>query len=43
MMTNATLRKHFGIEEHNSARASRLIKEALDAKVIRMLYPAVRP
>jgi predicted HTH transcriptional regulator len=43
MMTNATLRKRFGIEEHNSARASRLIKEALDAKVIRMLDPAVRP
>lgn len=34
-MTNTTLRERFGIEPHNSATASRLIKEALDAGVIR--------
>jgi ATP-dependent DNA helicase RecG len=33
-MTNSTLRERFGIDEKNSATASRLIKEALDAKVI---------
>jgi len=33
-MTNTTLRERFGIEEKNSATASRLIKEALEAKVI---------
>ena len=30
-MTNATLRKRFGIEDHNAAKASRLIAEAVDA------------
>ena len=34
-MTNTTLRERFGIEEKNSATASRIIKEALDAKKIR--------
>ena len=34
-MTNTTLRERFGIEPQNSATASRLIKEALDAEVIR--------
>lgn len=33
-MNNASLRKRFGIERHNSATASRLIAEALDAGVI---------
>jgi len=33
-MTNATLRERFGIETRNSATASRLIKEALEAGVI---------
>ncbi len=33
-MTNTTLRERFGIEEKNSAIASRLIKEALDAGLI---------
>lgn len=33
-MTNATLRGRFGIERKNSATASRLIREAVDAKVI---------
>jgi len=34
-MTNTTLRERFGIEPHNSATASRLIKEALGAGAIR--------
>lgn len=34
-MTNASLRERFGIEPKNSAVASRLIKEALSANVIR--------
>lgn len=33
-LTNTSLRQRFGIEPHNSATASRLIKEAVDAKVI---------
>jgi predicted HTH transcriptional regulator len=33
-MTNSTLRGRFGIELRNSATASRLIREAVDAKVI---------
>jgi ATP-dependent DNA helicase RecG len=34
-MTNTTLRERFGIEEKNSATASRIIKETLDAEQIR--------
>ncbi len=34
-MTNSTLRKRFGIEQRNSATASRLIKEALSAGMVR--------
>ncbi|NLC58900.1 MAG: transcriptional regulator [Armatimonadetes bacterium] len=34
-MTNASLRARFGIEARNSATASRLIKEAVEARVIR--------
>ena len=34
-MTNTSLRERFGIEPQNSATASRLIKEALEAKMIR--------
>lgn len=34
-MTNTSLRERFGIEVKNSALASRLIKEALAARVIR--------
>jgi len=33
-MTNSSVRERFGIEERNMATASRLIKEAVDAKVI---------
>jgi len=35
-MTNATLRQRFGIDTKNSAIASRLLKEALTARVIRL-------
>lgn len=35
-MTNATLRQRFGIDTKNSAIASRLLKDALAAKVIRL-------
>ena len=34
-MTNASLRERFGIDERNSATASRLIKEAQESKMIR--------
>lgn len=34
-MTNTTLRERFGIEEKNSATASRIIKETLDAGLVR--------
>lgn len=34
-MTNSSLRERFGIEEQNSAIASRIIKEALDAGAIK--------
>lgn len=34
-MTNSSLRERFGIEPKNSATASRLIKEAVEAEVIR--------
>lgn len=33
-MTNSTVRKRFGIEQKNSAQASRIIKEALDSGLI---------
>jgi len=39
-MTNATLRKRFGIEERNAAKASRLIAEAIDAGMIKPADPA---
>lgn len=34
-MTNASLRERFGIEEHNAATASRIIRDALDDERIR--------
>lgn len=40
-MTNATLRKRFGIAEKNAARASRLLKEATEAGVIIVENPTV--
>jgi len=39
-LTNASLRERFGIEEKNSATASRYIKEAVDAGQITPVDPA---
>jgi len=33
-MTNASVRERFGIERHNSATASRLIREAVEARLV---------
>lgn len=41
-MTNPSLRQRFGIESGNASQASRLIKEALEAKVIRLFDADVR-
>lgn len=38
-LTNASLRQRFGIEEHNKAQASRYIREALDARMIKPYDP----
>lgn len=38
-MTNQTFRDRLGIEEHNSAVASRIIKDTLDAKLIKEENP----
>ena len=38
-MTNATLRKRFGIDEKNSAMASRIISETTDASLIKPYDP----
>jgi hypothetical protein len=35
-MTNSSLRERFGIDTKNSATASRLIKEALGAGMVRL-------
>ena len=42
-MTNTSLRERFGIETKNSATASRLIREALDAGAIRLHDETVAP
>ena len=42
-MTNTTLRERFGIDTKNSATASRLIKEALSAGVVRLSDPNAAP
>ncbi|MDP2646021.1 MAG: hypothetical protein Q8P24_13870 [Desulfobacterales bacterium] len=34
-MTNTILRKRFGIEDRNSAMASRIIRDTIDADLIR--------
>ena len=34
-MSNHTIRERFGIDEHNSAVASRIIKDAIEAHVIK--------
>lgn len=38
-MTNASMRQRFGIEEHNAARASRIIAETLEAGLIKPFNP----
>lgn len=38
-MTNTTLRKRFGIEEQNRAQVSRVISDAVDARLIRPYNP----
>jgi predicted HTH transcriptional regulator len=38
-MTNSSLRERFGIEEHNSAVASRIIRDAVEDKVIKPYDP----
>jgi predicted HTH transcriptional regulator len=40
-MTNATLRQRFGIADRNSAQASRLIRETVDAGLIAPFDPSV--
>lgn len=42
-MTNSSLRERFGIDPKNSATASRLIKEALGAGVVRLHDPDAPP
>ncbi len=42
-MTNTTLRGRFGLDVKNSAAASRLLKDALVAKVIRLHDPEAPP
>lgn len=42
-MTNSSLRERFGISAKNSAAASRLIKEALEAGVVRLDDPEAPP
>ena len=42
-MTNTSLRERFGIDTKNSATASRLIKEALSAGVVRLSDPDAPP
>lgn len=41
-MTNATLRARFGIEPKSASQASRLIKESLAKKVIKLFDPGAR-
>jgi predicted HTH transcriptional regulator len=41
-MTNASLRERFGIKPENTSQASRLIREAVDAKVIKLFDPEAR-
>ena len=38
-MTNTSLRERFGIEEHNASTASRIIRDALDAGLIKAYDP----
>lgn len=42
-MTNATLRERFGIEAKNSSQISRIIKDALSKKLIKLYDPEAGP
>lgn len=42
-LTNASVRERFAIEQRNSARASRLISEAVDYGVIALYDPTAAP
>ncbi len=42
-MNNASLRERFGIEKHNKAQASNVIRDAIKAGVIRAYDPSVGP
>ena len=41
-MTNATLRERFGIEKKNYSMVSRLIRDAVEAGLIRAVDPTAR-
>jgi ATP-dependent DNA helicase RecG len=43
VMTNASLRERFGIEEHNKATVSRMIREAVDSRLVLPQDPAAAP
>lgn len=42
-MTNKSLRERFGLKESSSASVSRLIKEAVENKLIKPLDPDTAP
>lgn len=42
-MTNTTLRARFGVEEHNRAAVSRIIREAVEAEVLAPADPGAAP
>lgn len=42
-LTNSSLRERFGLKESSSGSASRLIKDAVEAKMIKPLDPATAP
>jgi len=42
-LTNSSLREMFGLKESSSGSVSRLIKEALEMKLIKPLDPATAP
>jgi predicted HTH transcriptional regulator len=39
LMTNSSLRERFGIEEHNSAIASRIIRDTIEAELLKPYDP----
>ena len=40
-MTNSSIRDRFGIEPHNIAQASRIIRDTVDAELVRPYDPEV--